>query len=310
MAIYTTYEQVGKREDVSNVISNIDPTKTPFLSSLQTERVHNTFYQWQEDHLASVALNAQSEGFTPTSKTITPTIMRSNYTQILQKTVSVARTADAVQTYGRAKELAYQLSLASAEIKRDLEFSLVGNGQVGTAGNDGTPGAGTARQFNSVQAMIDPMTTVNAGTSTVPAPLTEDMLVTANQDLYTVGGDASIFLIKPSDAVKVANFQFRLASNGTSTERTVHLTGGTTKITNAVDFYRSPFGSQKVILDRFIQSSVAILYDPAMWRLAVLRPWTRTTLAITGDNLSVMLVGEYGLKHRNFKGSAMIQYLA
>src|ERR1700750_841339 len=173
MAIYTTYEQVGKREDVSNVISNIAPTKTPFLSSLQTERVHNTYYQWQEDHLASVALNAQSEGFTPTSKTITPTVMRSNYTQILQKTVSVARTADAIQTYGRAKELAYQLSLASAEIKRDLEVSMVGNAQTATAGNDTTPGAGTARQFASVQAMIDSSTTVAAGT----AALTEDMLV-------------------------------------------------------------------------------------------------------------------------------------
>jgi Family of unknown function (DUF5309) len=303
MAIYTTYEQVGKREDVSNVISNIDPTKTPFLSSLQTERVHNTYYQWQEDHLASVALNAQSEGFTPASKTITPTVMRSNYTQILQKTVSVARTADAIQTYGRAKELAYQLSLASAEIKRDLEFSMVGNAQTATAGNDTTPGAGTARQFASVQAMIDSSTTVAAGT----AALTEDMLVTANQDLYTVGGDASIFLIKPADAVKVANFQFR--ASGSSTERSVLMKNGDTKITNAVDFYRSPFGSQRVVLDRFILSSTAILYDPAMWRLAVLRPWTRTTLAITGDNLSVMLVGEYGLKHRNFKGSALISGL-
>src|ERR1700750_2115050 len=111
MAIYTTYEQVGKREDVSNVISNIDPTKTPFLSSLQTERVHNTFYQWQEDHLMGQGLNAQPEGSTATSVAITPTVMRSNYTQILSKTVTVARTADAVQTCGRAKELAYQLSL-------------------------------------------------------------------------------------------------------------------------------------------------------------------------------------------------------
>jgi hypothetical protein len=50
--------------------------------------------------------------------------MRSNYTQILQKTIKVAETTDAVATYGRAKETAYQLAKAAAEVKRDLEVDL------------------------------------------------------------------------------------------------------------------------------------------------------------------------------------------
>lgn len=303
MAIYTTYEQVGIKEDISNVISNIDPTKTPFLSSLQTEKVTQTVYQWQEDHLASAALNAQAEGFTPTSKSITPTVMRSNTTQILSKTVTVSNTGNAVSAYGRAKEIAYQLSLISAEVKRDLEFSLVGNAQAKVTGDDGTPGAGTPRKFASAQAQIDSGNQVDAATSA----LTEDMVVTANQDMFTVGGEASVILIKPADAVKFANFQFR--ASGSNTERSVHMKNGDTKITNAVDFYRSPFGEQKVVIDRLILTTDAILYDPMMWRLAVLRPWSRTTLAVTGDNLSIMLTGEFGLKHKNQKASARIKNL-
>lgn len=303
MTIFTTYEQIGIKEDISNVISNIDPTKTPMLSSLMTQKVSQTVYQWQEDHLASAALNAQSEGFTPTAKTVTPTVMRSNTTQILSKTVTVSNTGNAVSAYGRAREISYQLSLISAEVKRDLEFSLVGNAQTKVTGDDATPGAGTARKFASVQAQIDTGNVVDAATSA----LTEDMVVTANQDMFTVGGEASIVLIKPADAVKFANMQFR--ASGSNTERSVHLKSGDTSITNAVDFYRSPFGAQKVVIDRFIQTSDAILYDPKYWRLAVLRPWSRTTLSITGDNLSIMLVGEFGLIHKNQKASARIKNL-
>lgn len=304
MPLFSQYEMIGKKEDVSNVISNIDPTKTPFLSSLQTERVKNTLYQWQEDHLASAAVNAQSEGFTASSKTVTPTVMRDNTTQILSKTVTVSNTGQAVDTYGRAKELAYQLSLVSAEIKRDLELSLVGTAQTKVTGDNATPGAGVARKFAGVQAMIDVSCTVDAATSA----LTEDQVVSANLLLYNTGGDASVMLIKPSDAVKVANFQYR-QSAANVVQRSKELGNDTTKIVNAVDFYRSPFGSQKVVIDRFIRATDAIFYDPNMWRLMVLRPWSRTTLAITGDNMSVMLVGEYGLKHRNYKASASIKNL-
>lgn len=40
-----TYEQVGIKEDVSNVISNITPTKTPFQSMIGNESIKNTIHQ-------------------------------------------------------------------------------------------------------------------------------------------------------------------------------------------------------------------------------------------------------------------------
>ena len=39
MAVYTTYDQVGKAEDVSDIITDISPTATPFQSMIKSEKV-------------------------------------------------------------------------------------------------------------------------------------------------------------------------------------------------------------------------------------------------------------------------------
>lgn len=329
MPVYTTYEQVGIREDISNVITNIDPVNTPFLSMVKDEKVHNTYYQWQEDHLTAVGLNAQPDGFTATDTTLSPTIMRHNGTQILSKTVRVSGSADAVQTYGRAKELAYQLAKAGVEIKRELEFSLVGNAQTYNAGNDSTPGAGTPRVFGSFQAMcdgpnfggVDPgfETVFYADTGTFTAPtsapaltgLSEDMVLSVDQRLYNNGSEATILMVKPNDATKIAAFAFRApASAGNPTGRQRYMVGDSTTIVNVVDVYKSPYGEKKVIMNRFSRMTDAFMFDPKYWAKAVLRGWARETLAKTGDNTAVMLVGEFGLKHKNYRASGFITDLA
>jgi hypothetical protein len=85
MAVYTTYEQVGKKEDVSDIISNISPTKTPFQSAIGSDKVDNTLFQWQEDSLRSVQDNAKAEGADAADIVVVPTVMRNNQTQILTR---------------------------------------------------------------------------------------------------------------------------------------------------------------------------------------------------------------------------------
>ena len=106
MATYTTYDQVGKAEDVSDIISNISPTKTPFSSGLKSEKISARTFDWQEDSLRSVQVNSAVEGFTASDATLTATTLRSNVAQILEKTIKVSATADVIKTYGRARETA------------------------------------------------------------------------------------------------------------------------------------------------------------------------------------------------------------
>lgn len=301
MATVTTYDQVGKAEDVSDVISNIAPTATPFLTLAGSRTVDNTLFQWQEDTLDAPASNAQIEGGTAPAAVMAPTLMRNNLTQIFSKTAQVSGTADAIKKYGRDKELAYQLAKKSAEIKRDLETAYVGLNQVRAIGDS----VASARKMDGAQALIDPSLKFHNADQTVGltgaalSSLSETSILAANQALYVAGGEASVMLIKPADSLKVAGFA---ASGG----RSRYLEADTKAITNVVNIYISPFGEQKVTMDRFIYVQHAYLLDPSMWLKATLRPWFRQTLAKTGDFTPVQIIGEFSLMHRNFKASAIV----
>ena len=134
MTTYTTYDQVGRAESVSDVISNITPTDTPFHSMVKDEKVAARTFSWQEDSLDAAGANAQIEGADATMGTLTPTVERSNTTQIMSKAFQVSATSDSIKTYGRAKETAYQLGKALQSLKKDVEYALVGVDQAAVTG--------------------------------------------------------------------------------------------------------------------------------------------------------------------------------
>ena len=85
MATYTTYDQVGMAEDVSDIISNISPTDCPMYTAIRPQKVHARVYEYQQDTLASAADNKAVEGADPSMATLTATTMKSGNTQILTK---------------------------------------------------------------------------------------------------------------------------------------------------------------------------------------------------------------------------------
>ena len=148
--------------------------------------------------------------------------------------------------------------------------------------------------------MVSRTTSSNGGT---PRALTEALILTVDQALYTAGAEASYLMIKPADSLIVAGF----AAVANSRSRDI---GASTKVVNVVDIYVTPFGEKKVVLNRFLKTTDALLFDPMYWKKAVLRPWTRTTLAKTGDNEMHMIVGEYSLKHLNQSASGLVTDLS
>jgi len=64
MAVYQTYQTVGIREDLADIIYSISPTETPFMSGVAKTKATNTSHQWQTDALAAVAANHAVEGAT------------------------------------------------------------------------------------------------------------------------------------------------------------------------------------------------------------------------------------------------------
>lgn len=296
MPTYTSYDTVGAKESVADVISNLSPSQTPFQSMIRDQKIKNRVHEWQEDSLAAVRDNAEVEGADATDATLTPTVMRQNNTQILQKTAKVSDTAEEIDNYGRDKEMAYQLRKVSKELKRDLENTLVGTAQAANLGSNTV-----ARRMAGVQALIDPAGKI-AATASGTAALTEALHMQGNQRLYDNGSDASIFMVKPADAVRIAAF-------ASATGRSRDLGDGK-KIVNVVNVLETPFGTQRVVMNRWLKADNALLTDPDNWRRLVLRNWFRRTLAKTGDATRVQIIGEFSLKHNNFLASVLLTNLA
>jgi hypothetical protein len=99
---YQTYSAVGEREDLTDIIYDISPLDTPFMTNATRETATMTLYEWQTDSLDAAASNAQIEGDDATTNTASPTSRLGNYTQISTKVPRVTGTLRAVNTAGRA----------------------------------------------------------------------------------------------------------------------------------------------------------------------------------------------------------------
>jgi hypothetical protein len=291
-----TFDLVGKKEEVSDYISMITPTDTPFLSAVKTDSINQTLYQWQEDQLRAVTANARLEGADAVDSNRDQPAMRFNGTQILDETFRVSGTADAVKTYGRDKTTARETMKTGKLLKMDLEHALVGTGQTYVAGAEATAG-----QFAGVQAQIHADTT--SGNGGTPRALNEALIVATHEKLYNEGSDATTLMVKPSDTKIIAGFQ-------TASGRVVQLATSETKIANVINVYESPFGTVRVVKNRRIRAADALMFDPTHWKLSVLRNWFRQKLALTGDSERWQMLGEFGLKHDNQKSTALITDLS
>jgi hypothetical protein len=297
MATYQTYQMVGIKEDIADVISNISPRKTPFQSAIGNEKVTQPLFQWQEDTLRAVGVNAAVEGADASFITVVPTVMRNNYTQIFTEAVQVADRADIVSTYGRKREMAYQLAKSSAAVKRDFENALVGTAQTKASGS-----STVASTFAGYQLQLDPSTVSYSGAADGTKPLTETLLVGALQTAYQNGAEPNRIHVTPSNSVVLAGF-----AAAAGRYRTLNGSGPDAKtIVNVVNLYVSPFGEQKVEINRFQRIRNTLIFEPDMWTKTTLRPWERKNLAKTGDSTKAMILGEFSLKHKNFFASAAV----
>ena len=59
---YDSYDLVGAREGLTNIIENISPTDVPFQSNIGRSKVTSILYEFQTDALSAAASNSVIEG--------------------------------------------------------------------------------------------------------------------------------------------------------------------------------------------------------------------------------------------------------
>jgi len=302
---YATNDMVGIREDLSDVIYNISPTETPFLSSVAKTEAKNTYHEWQIDSLAAAATNYVIEGDDATTDARVATLRRGNYTNISDKVPRVTGTARAVNTAGRADEMDYQVLKAGKELKRDMEKVLLDN-NARVAGDDTT-----ARELAGVPAWI--ATNVDkASGGTNPTgdgtdaradgtqrAFTEDQVKTVLQLVAEEGGAPTILSMGSFNRQVASSFSAGSTGFQKAEDSTLHAT---------YDVYASDFGSLKMMFNRFQRSRDALILDMDMWKVAFMpgRNMVTSDLAKTGDTDRKQLLSEYTLEACNQKASGIV----
>ena len=300
---FDTYDSIGEREDLSDVIYNISPTDTPFLSSAAKTKATAVLHEWQTDSLAAAATdNAVIEGDEATLDAITATTRLSNSCQIMDKTIVITGTQEAVDKAGRASEIAYQIAKKAKELKRDLESSLTSNNAEVTGSATAARVAGGLRSWVATNDVMGTSGTSGgagntaAGNGTQRA-FTETLLKSVIKSVWNAGGNPTMVMVGPFNKQKLSGF------TGNSTRFDA---GADATLYTSVDVYASDFGQLQVVPNRFSRDREAWVLDMDYWGVAFLRDFTMHELSKTGDSEKRQLLLEATLESRNEAASGCV----
>lgn len=305
---FDSYDSVGIREDLSNVIYNVSPEETPFYSKAKKTSAKNTLVEWQTDSLRASAANAHIEGDATAGEARSATTRLGNYTQIFKNAVVVPDTDEGLDKAGRAKEVAYQTLKIAKEQKLDIEKALFDN-------NARVAGSATAaRELAGAPSWLITNTDFGANEGAdatgdgTDARTDETTAVTAfsqakfdgvMQSIWEEGG-------KP-DTVYLSAFQMNkaLGFTGNNNQRSA-VQAGDERVIKSLAVYVTPWGTVEFMPSRENRSRDVFIMQDNMWEVAVLRPTKNVALAKTGDNTTRQVVTELTLCAKNEKANGMI----
>ena len=303
--VYVSFSSVGLREDLENVIYDISPTDTPFMSMGGRTDAIAVNHEWQTDSLAAAADNFNEEGATLTASEPAATTRVGNICQISLKTTLVSGTLDAVSKAGRNEELAYQMSKRSKELKRDMERTLVGVNQAKTAMSADS----TVRKLGSlttwVNTNISKASNGSNGSGAGAAArsdgsaraFTETLLKAAIVSAYNEGADIQYLMMAPSAKQTFSSFVGVGGASGVSNFTDT----ADQRIIGGMDVYVSDFGEMAVVPNRLQRSRDVWLLDPEYYGVAYLRPFFQKEVASTSDGEQRAIITEYTLVCKNEK---------
>jgi hypothetical protein len=294
-----TYNVTTNREDLVDQVYRINPADTPFMTAAPRVKATAVLHEWSTQALSSInTTNARLEGDALTRVNSTAPVRRQNYCQISSRDATVTGTQRATNPAGIDDMMAYQMSLKSLELRRDMEAILLGNtGQ--NVGNTTT--ARTLRSFNAWLSGNGSRGTSGADSTAATAAatdatagairtFTEDMLKDAVLDAFVDGGEPNLVLVGPFNKQRFSAFTGRSTSQVVVRQDVVD---------GAAELYRSDYGVLKVVPNRSQRDRDAFIVDTTKVAVAGLRMFEPQELGRVGDAVTRDIISEYTLEMRH-----------
>jgi len=289
------------KEDLEDIIYDISPMDTVFLTRAARSRIKSTTHEWQTDTLVAATKNAAIEGdaFSATARALPSRLL--NYAQISRKDFEVTGTARAVDAAGFSEMLAYHTARAGKELKRDMEVSMLQNYQ-------GTIGSSTvARTSGAVETWIHTnnhikpsgvtTATTAAPVSGVPQTVTDGTATTFTSteleamisQAWSCGGE--------TDTIMCGSALYNKISAFTSIATRFRDVGSRqqAQIIGAADVYVSFAGSHNIVVSRWCRTTTVLALDMSTWGVGYLRPFQTIDIAKIGDADRRTILAEWTL---------------
>jgi hypothetical protein len=302
---FDSYDAVGIREDLEDVIYDVSPEETPFYSKCGKVKAANTLHEWQTDALRSSTTNAHIEGDATSADARTATTRLGNYTQIFKNAVVIPDTDEGLVKAGRAKEIAYQVLKTAKEQKLDIEKALFdNNARVAGSSSAARELAGAPSWIiTNIDEASDATAATGDGTDArtdgTAAAFSQARFDNVMQSIWESGGNP--------DSVYLSAFQMNVALGftGNNNQRST-IRAEDERVIKHMDVYVTPWGTVEFVPSRENRGKDVFVMQDDMWAVGVLRPTKNVALAKTGDATTRQVTTELTLICKNEKASGAV----
>ena len=297
MASSTTYNTAGNKEDLTSILTVLEPEACPLTSLASKKKATGTFFEWQVDDLSTAEFAGVNEGEDVTSfanKAANRTRL-GNYVQKLRRTFMVSDMQQLVDTAGVANEFANSESKAIRELKRDFESAICSSQDRQAEAGAGSPYK-TRGMFKWLglggQPADVPAAFQNVANNAGGSPVTEAQFNTVLEQLYSANGmpGGQLTLIA-GPTLKGDISDFSRTSSGTRNTYQVTQTAESKKVTLSVNLYEGDFGNVAIIPSVFlnrtsgsatVDANAGLLIDPEYVSVFTLKAESRSELEDQG----------------------------
>jgi hypothetical protein len=296
MAKATTYNTSGNKEDLTSIISVLEPEATPFVSLMKKGKATGTFFEMQVDRLNSPEFGGVSEGEDVTSFTnqSADRARIGNYIQKFRDTFMTSDLQELVDTAGVASEFANAESKAVRNVKRSIESAFCSAQDRQADAGAGAPyktrgmlkWLGVGGQPSDVPAFAQ-----NVANDTT-ATQTETTFNSVLQELYEANGmPGGQLTLLAGPALKQQISDFSRVSSSTRNTYQVNQDAESKKITLSVNLYDGDFGTVAIVPSLFINrtsgsdtvdADAGLLIDPEYVSMMSLKAESVTELENQG----------------------------
>lgn len=307
-------------EDVMQRIWDVSKIPLPFTDMVGSNRHKNSYFEWVKDKLrAPNVANAEVDG-ADASNFVAETGERvGNHSQISVECIATSHRADASDTIGYAKQLAYELTKGQQNIRRDVE-AIALNNQASTPGTSSTAGKtgglpswietnvmnGTAGGFQHGSGV-----TAEATPGTAAALSFQDVK-DACMAVYKEGAEASVLMSSPEVISSLSTYLFdNEARIATLTSDQGAPASSKATALGAVNVVVTDFGTLRLVSNRLQPKDAngddfVFILDPEYLSLSYLEGYRTDKLAKSGLSEKREISVDWGLRCHVEEAQAMI----